>query len=87
MKIKLWGVRGSVPKPLTENDIRGKLKRALMLATPGDIASEDSIDKFINNLPHSVRGTYGGNTTTIEIRTKENELIIIDAGTGISHPG
>jgi phosphoribosyl 1,2-cyclic phosphodiesterase len=31
--------------------------------------------------PHTVR--YGGNTTCIEIRTDNNELIILDAGTGI----
>jgi phosphoribosyl 1,2-cyclic phosphodiesterase len=31
--------------------------------------------------PNTVR--YGGNTTCIEIRTDNNELIIIDAGTGI----
>ncbi len=47
MKIKFWGVRGSI-------------------ASPG---------------PATVR--YGGNTTCIEIRTDNNELIIIDAGTGI----
>ncbi|BCO26979.1 ribonuclease BN [Rhodoferax lithotrophicus] len=47
MKIKFWGVRGSI-------------------ASPG---------------PSTVR--YGGNTTCIEIRTDRNELIIIDAGTGI----
>jgi phosphoribosyl 1,2-cyclic phosphodiesterase len=47
MKIKFWGVRGSI-------------------ASPG---------------PHTVR--YGGNTTCIEIRTDNNELIILDAGTGI----
>jgi phosphoribosyl 1,2-cyclic phosphodiesterase len=47
MKIKFWGVRGSI-------------------ASPG---------------PNTVR--YGGNTTCIEIRTDNNELIIIDAGTGI----
>lgn len=47
MKIKFWGVRGSI-------------------ASPG---------------PHTVR--YGGNTTCIEIRTDNDELIIIDAGTGI----
>lgn len=47
MKIKFWGVRGSI-------------------ASPG---------------PKTVR--YGGNTTCIEIRTDNNELIIIDAGTGI----
>jgi phosphoribosyl 1,2-cyclic phosphodiesterase len=47
MKVKFWGVRGSI-------------------ASPG---------------PNTVR--YGGNTTCIEIRTDNNELIIIDAGTGI----
>ena len=31
--------------------------------------------------PTTVR--YGGNTTCIEIRTDNNELIVIDAGTGI----
>lgn len=47
MKIKFWGVRGSI-------------------ASPG---------------PSTVR--YGGNTTCIEVRTDQNELIILDAGTGI----
>ena len=47
MKIRFWGVRGSI-------------------ASPG---------------PKTVR--YGGNTTCIEIRTDANQLIIIDAGTGI----
>ncbi len=47
MKVKFWGVRGSI-------------------ASPG---------------PHTVR--YGGNTTCIEVRTDNNELIILDAGTGI----
>lgn len=31
--------------------------------------------------PHTVK--YGGNTTCIEIRTDDNDLIILDAGTGI----
>lgn len=47
MKVRFWGVRGSIP-------------------SPG---------------PNTVR--YGGNTTCIEIRTDNNELIILDAGTGI----
>ena len=47
MKIRFWGVRGSI-------------------ASPG---------------PKTVR--YGGNTTCLEVRTDNNELIIIDAGTGI----
>lgn len=47
MKIRFWGVRGSIP-------------------TPG---------------PHTIK--YGGNTTCIEIRTDEDQLIILDGGSGI----
>jgi len=47
MKIKFWGVRGSIP-------------------SPG---------------PSTQR--YGGNTTCIEVRTDNNDLIILDGGTGI----
>ena len=51
MKMKFWGVRGSIPSP-------GK---------------------------HTVR--YGGNTPCIEVRLDDDELIIIDAGTGIRNFG
>lgn len=47
MKLKFWGVRGSIPSP-GERTVR-----------------------------------YGGNTTCIEIRTDDDELIILDGGTGI----
>jgi len=47
MKVRFWGVRGSI-------------------ASPG---------------PKTVR--YGGNTTCIEVRTDDDQLIILDAGTGI----
>jgi phosphoribosyl 1,2-cyclic phosphodiesterase len=47
MKVKLWGVRGSIP-------------------APG---------------PRTVR--YGGNTTCIEVRSDDDSLIVLDAGTGI----
>ncbi len=47
MKIKFWGVRGSIP------------------------------------VPGPTTAKYGGNTTCIEIRTDDNELIILDGGTGI----
>lgn len=51
MKLRFWGVRGSIP-------------------TPGS---------------GTVR--YGGNTPSIELRLDQNELIILDAGTGIRNLG
>jgi phosphoribosyl 1,2-cyclic phosphodiesterase len=47
MKVRFWGVRGSIP-------------------SPG---------------PHTAH--YGGNTTCIEVRSDDNSLIILDAGSGI----
>lgn len=47
MKIRFWGVRGSIPSPGPKT------------------------------------ANYGGNTTCIEIRTNQNDLIILDGGTGI----
>jgi phosphoribosyl 1,2-cyclic phosphodiesterase len=87
MKIKLWGVRGSIPTPLSSDTVRGKIKKALTLASPADITSEESIDKFIESLPLSVRGTYGGNTTTFELTTDSGEIFIIDCGTGVKALG
>jgi len=87
MKIKLWGVRGSIPTPLDGNDIEDKLKRALSLAKPGDISSEESINSFINTLPFSIKSTYGGNTTCIQVVTSDNEEIIFDCGSGIRKLG
>lgn len=51
MKVRFWGVRGSI-------------------AVPG---------------PNTIR--YGGNTTCIEVRTDDNDLIIFDGGTGIFQLG
>jgi len=85
MKIRFWGVRGSIPTPPTDAVMREKIRKALLQATPADISSEESIDRFIDSLPYSIRGTYGGNTTCLEVRTADDDLFIIDCGTGIRH--
>lgn len=83
MKVKLWGVRGSHPTPLNSLTIEKKIIKALTLARPGDLSSEESVREFVGNLPLSIKGSYGGNTTCIEVRTKSGEIIIIDCGSGI----
>lgn len=83
MKIKLYGVRGSIPTPLSNSHIEDKIRKALSLATPGDISSEESIDLFIKKLPDSLKGTYGGNTTCLLVTSGSDEMIIIDAGSGL----
>jgi len=87
MKVKLRGVRGSHPTPLNTESIEDKIVKALSIARPGDISSEESAKLFVKNLPLSIRGTYGGNTTCLEVRTSTGELIIIDCGSGLINLG
>ena len=87
MKITLWGVRGSIPTPQSGKEIRNKIRQALIMARPGDISSEEAIEEFVDSLPFSVKGAFGGNTTCIEVRTDAEDLIIIDAGSGIRNLG
>lgn len=87
MKVKLWGVRGSYPTPLSSASIEEKIVKALSYARPGDISSEEAVRSYVKSLPVSIRGTYGGNTTAIEVRTASDELIIVDCGSGIINLG
>ncbi|MBV6492322.1 MAG: Ribonuclease BN [Turneriella sp.] len=83
MIIRFWGVRGSLAAPITAHHVEEKIRRVLELASPADLLSKEAITSFMQNLPLSLRGTYGGNTTCVEIQTSENKTIIIDAGTGL----
>ena len=82
MKIQFWGVRGSLPTPITPQQIQSKIMAAIQRATPEDLQSEDSRAKFVSNLPSWIFGTTGGNTPCVEIKS-DNTEIILDAGTGI----
>ena len=83
MKVRFWGVRGSIGSPVRGHSIREKVRRILLCASPGDVLDEESVDRYLSTLPH----TYGGNTTCLEIRSRQNALVIVDAGTGIRDLG
>jgi phosphoribosyl 1,2-cyclic phosphodiesterase len=87
MRVKFWGVRGSIASPVNGATIRKKIENLLKIVTPYDIQNPSAINSFLNRLSFSSYNTYGGNTTCIEIRDKVNNLIIIDAGTGLRELG
>lgn len=87
MKIKFWGVRGSIPTPLTGQMIENKLRRALHAAKPGDVTSEEAVEIFLQSLPLSLKNTYGGNTASIQITSDADEIFIIDCGSGLKNLG
>ncbi|MBR1405114.1 MAG: MBL fold metallo-hydrolase [Treponema sp.] len=83
MNIHFWGVRGSVPTPLSPQQLRVKLFSALQRITVDDIQSDESKQKFIDSLPDWISSTVGGNTPCVELTGKNGEKLVFDAGTGI----
>lgn len=86
MRVYFWGTRGSLPASMTEAVVRQKIFRALKEAKAMNIKNDGDIEKFVDGLPFDVRGTYGTNTSCVEIRNGE-EYIICDAGTGLRDLG
>jgi len=83
MLVRFWGVRGSIPAPITKEQEREKIEEILKRASYSKLETEDDINSFINGLPFYLRAKYGGNTTCIEINDEQGNLFIIDAGSGI----
>lgn len=88
MKLKFWGVRGSIPSPQTPDAIQRKLATALSEAGRAgvDLHNPESIQSFIAGLSPAVNSTIGGNTTCLTIEL-DDQLIIFDAGSGMRDLG
>jgi anti-anti-sigma factor len=88
MRIKLWGTRGSIPSPLRTEEIESKIRAALIAASEAgiDLADENALRAFVAHLPHPLRGTAGGDTSCVEVRSGGN-LLILDCGSGLRRLG
>jgi phosphoribosyl 1,2-cyclic phosphodiesterase len=86
MKVKFWGVRGSLPAPIPPTEIENKIVQALRGAHGLDLDDTQSIKKYVKSLPYHQRTTAGGNTSCVEVQGKNTE-IILDAGSGIRQLG
>lgn len=93
MKIKFWGVRGSIPSPATSAEIESKISQAIWKARSLPLnKSEDAVydeeqrsivQNFLGGLSIFEKGTIGGNTPCVQILPPDNEIIIVDGGSGI----
>ncbi len=83
MKVMFWGVRGSLPTPLSPEKIKAKIEAVVQRITVSDLESSDSRERFISSLPPWIYGTVGGNSACLELTTKSNASFILDAGSGI----
>ncbi|MCW7506798.1 MBL fold metallo-hydrolase [Leptospira levettii] len=85
MKITLFGVRGSLPTPISKQEQREKTLKILHLAKeewkkdPNGFSEEE----FLNHLPIPLSQDLGGNTTCVFIEGDGGERVILDMGTGL----
>ena len=81
-KVNFHGVRGSIPSPLTPDEVEEKLLRACQKVQPEDLKDENSIRDFVSSLPNEIKGTFGGNSSCVSMEVN-GERLIFDAGSGI----
>jgi phosphoribosyl 1,2-cyclic phosphodiesterase len=87
MKIRFWGVRGSIPTPLSSSQIQRKISAVIQRIQTEDLESPETREAFLATLPDNIFGTVGGNTTCVEVRLDDDTMIIFDAGSGLSRLG
>jgi phosphoribosyl 1,2-cyclic phosphodiesterase len=88
MRVKFWGVRGSVPTPLLSGQIKSKISAIIERLTPEDLAGQENRERFMAGLPPWLSGSVGGNTPCLTIHTENpSEVLVFDAGSGIREMG
>jgi anti-anti-sigma factor len=88
VRVHFWGTRGSLPAPLGQASVRAKVREALLGLRGRALATEAAVDQFIDReLAFSTRGTFGGNTSCVEIATGGDEYVLCDLGTGVREFG
>jgi len=87
MRIKLMGVRGSMPSPSGNKEYRDKMRSILYRAVEAGLNDVSQINGFINKLPEHLQFNYGGNTTCAAVTSGSGNLYILDCGTGLKALG
>lgn len=82
MQVTFWGARGSIPAPMGEDELREKIKAALLGAVGVDLTDREAVEQYIDRLPQRIASTAGGNTTCVEVRAGDQH-IILDCGSGM----
>lgn len=87
MRVRFWGVRGSIPTPATGEDVASRLISALLQLgndpDAPDLRDRDAVTRWVDSLPPSQFSLAGGNTPCVEMTTGGGELFIIDFGSGL----
>jgi phosphoribosyl 1,2-cyclic phosphodiesterase len=82
MEVHFWGTRGSIPVSLTAAHIRTKLIDALTGASKLQPTTSKEIEAYVDGLDFSIRGTYGGHSSCVEIVDDGDTHFVLDMGSG-----
>lgn len=87
MKLVFWGTRGSLPTPLGYAQVRAKVLAAVTLAARRGLSDPDDAQRFVDeDLAFHERGTFGGNTSCVQL-LGGRDYLILDAGSGLRELG
>jgi ribonuclease BN (tRNA processing enzyme) len=81
--IRFWGTRGSLPVSLTAEEVRNKIVTAITGASGRTFAGKHEVQAYVDKLGFAVAGTYGGNTSCVEIVSGTGEYVLCDLGSGV----
>jgi phosphoribosyl 1,2-cyclic phosphodiesterase len=82
MEIKFWGVRGSIPTPISTEQIKEKLLYLAKRKINNKLIENQNIKEFLKKLSPLDFGAIGGNTSCIEINVN-GDTLILDMGSGM----
>lgn len=82
MKVIFWGVRGSLPDPLSPGEMRERQLDLLREVRRRGLPAEVEEERFLSELPPTVQELVGGNTSCVEVSIGD-QVLIFDAGSGI----
>ncbi len=86
MKVRFWGVRGSIPTPISSGKIREKIERILQASLREDLSTKEKRQQFLNRFSFHESGTIGGDTSCVEVLVNDTR-IIFDMGSGLVRLG
>jgi phosphoribosyl 1,2-cyclic phosphodiesterase len=83
MRITFWGTRGSLPAPLDSQAVRRKLVNALVKGAGKGLDTPPKAEAFLSaELSFAEWGTFGGNTSCVQIDIGGPDYLLCDLGSG-----
>lgn len=86
MVLRFWGVCGSLPTPLGSSALEEKIVITANKVRKAGLQSLKEVRAFVHKLPLPQRGTFGGNTSCVDVMAGDTRLVF-DAGSGLKALG